>query len=488
MVTAAVLLATPDALVGVFYDDGIYAALARSLAEGGGYRVPYLPGQPPAVHYPPGYPAFLALLWKLWPSFPGNVALLKGANAVLMGLFTAMAALYLAPRIALRPRAIILVLVVAVTSVPMLAVATVLFSEPLFLVLAAGALWAADRARVADGRAVLILAAGAGLLAGVATLTRSIGVALILAIVASLIIARRHAAAASAALPAVALVLPWSVWSARHAGAVDPAMVSNYGTYGQFMAQAGASWLSPMSVVDMIRPLAGITVPLAHPAARLLGGVLLVTLILMGLRALWAGARALVLFLGAYVAVVATWPYGPDRFMWGILPWLAIAAVVGLRAATRSTPAIKRAAIASAVVLLAGFARFQIGGILRGGATAAQRDISATFREVLPWVIRQTDSSAIIAGEDEALIWLYTGRRAVPSYLWRVEGRGAESFGADSLRAFLDRNAATHLVLAGPGTDAAPTVDDLIGRHPRYLRMVHAWPGAMFAFQIQRGG
>ncbi len=54
--------------------DGIYLALAKSLAEGHGYHLLYLPGAPGGVHYPFGYPAFLAALWKLWPSFPANVA------------------------------------------------------------------------------------------------------------------------------------------------------------------------------------------------------------------------------------------------------------------------------------------------------------------------------------------------------------------------------------------------------------------------------
>ena len=76
LVAAAVAAALmPRALVGVFYDDGIYVALARSLAEGHGYHLLYLPGAPAAVHYPPLYPAFLALLWRVWPSFPDNVVL-----------------------------------------------------------------------------------------------------------------------------------------------------------------------------------------------------------------------------------------------------------------------------------------------------------------------------------------------------------------------------------------------------------------------------
>ena len=59
------LLALNQALVGVFYDDGLYAGLATALASGHGYVHPNLPGMPGAVHYPPLYPAILTPLFGL---------------------------------------------------------------------------------------------------------------------------------------------------------------------------------------------------------------------------------------------------------------------------------------------------------------------------------------------------------------------------------------------------------------------------------------
>src|SRR5690606_32694246 len=72
--------------VGVFQDDGIYTILGKALASGEGYRYPNLPGAPPATHYPPGYPLFLALLWRVAPVFPSNVAIFTFAN---VGFLTA---------------------------------------------------------------------------------------------------------------------------------------------------------------------------------------------------------------------------------------------------------------------------------------------------------------------------------------------------------------------------------------------------------------
>jgi len=59
------LLAINPYPLGVLHDDAVYAILAKSLATGHGYRYLNLPGEPPATHFPPGYPLFLAALWRM---------------------------------------------------------------------------------------------------------------------------------------------------------------------------------------------------------------------------------------------------------------------------------------------------------------------------------------------------------------------------------------------------------------------------------------
>src|SRR5256885_15043152 len=54
-------------LVGVFYDDGVYAGLGWALGHGLGYVHPNLPGTPAAVHFPPLYPLLLAPLFRVLP-------------------------------------------------------------------------------------------------------------------------------------------------------------------------------------------------------------------------------------------------------------------------------------------------------------------------------------------------------------------------------------------------------------------------------------
>ena len=486
---AAVILAVmPHTMVGVFYDDGIYLALAKSLATGHGYHLQYLPGAPGAVHYPFGYPLFLAALWKLWPSFPANVVLFRGANAVLMGLAAAFLVAHLAPRLE-QPRWLTaLVVVAAATAVPMVAVATVLFSEPLFIVLAALACWAADATSKRDGVGALKLALLAGLLAGLSALTRSIGVAVIGGVVLGLGFAQRRREAVVAAVAAALPLVPWLIWSGAHHASVDPLMASNYGTYGDFLRQGGSNWLSLESFGEVARPLAAISLPPVATAARVILGLLALAVLLTGFGTLTRRAPAAGWMLWCYVVIVALWPYAPDRFVWGALPWLAVAFAAGvLRVATLETRAVRPFAWIAAAAVAVGFGRLQVQGYRIHGETSEQTGISATFDEIVPWIRSATDSNAVVAGEDEALLWLYTGRRAVPSYLWRVHGRDAESFGPDSLHAFLERSGATHLILTGPGSDAAPTIDALISRKPGYLQLIRVWPGQLMAFRIQRG-
>jgi hypothetical protein len=59
LVLAGRALALNRALIGVSYDDGLYAGAAVALSHGQGYVHPPLPGTPAVVHYPPLYPLLL---------------------------------------------------------------------------------------------------------------------------------------------------------------------------------------------------------------------------------------------------------------------------------------------------------------------------------------------------------------------------------------------------------------------------------------------
>ncbi len=492
---AAVAIALlPRALVGVFYDDGIYAALAKSLVEGHGYRLLYLPGAPAAVHYPPLYPAFLALLWRAWPDFPANVFLFRVANAVLLGLFAGGLAAYLARRRALPPAAAALVAAVGCTAVPLLSVVTVLFAEPLFLVLALAAWWLADEARGVAGRRAAALAAAAGALAGLAGLTRSIGVAVAAGVVLALLVARRRREALLAAGAAALLLAPWAAWTAAHDVGIETVLKAGYGTYGDLLRQAGWRWLTPDALWDVLRPLGYLAFSTLRPAWHPALGAPALAVLVIGAVALTRSAPALGWSMAWYALVVLLWPYAPDRFVWAVAPVLAAMLVMGGVALWRAAAAradrwrwaLRALAVAGIGPAVIGFGGYQYAGLARRWPTSTQRGISASFERIVPWVRRSTPETAVLAGEDEALLWLYTGRRAVPSYLWHLEGRRDRSFGPDTLRAFFDRSGVSYVIITGPRSDAVPTLDDVRSLFPGYLRAAAGWPGEMEADWVDR--
>jgi len=119
--------------VGALRDDSMYLELAKALATGNGYRWLNLPGMPAATHFPPGYPAVLAVLWLMAPSFPANVVLFKLANTVFATLSAVCLARFVRQRFDLGEVASPLFALAATLAVPMLTLATQVMSEPLFL-------------------------------------------------------------------------------------------------------------------------------------------------------------------------------------------------------------------------------------------------------------------------------------------------------------------------------------------------------------------
>ncbi len=433
-------------LVGVFYDDGLYAGLGWALGHGLGYIHPNLPGAPVGVHFPPLYPLLLAPLFASLPpaaaGFAGkllNVGLagvgagLIAWHATRRGLLGAAAPWWLAAA----------VVGAASLAVPMLTVLTSLLSEPLFGALLAAAVILADEAPPTSG-GFAWQASLAGLAAALALLTRSIGVAAGAGIVLFLLGVRRahRDAVLIAALPVAGAALVWGIWVLRFRNGIDPALAADYGTYGDVLHQAGLSTLATRPL-DLPRPLAVLTlgwVP-SFAAYYLLG----VPALAVGVYGLWllVGRSSVGLTLACYLAILAVWPVPPDRFLWAVLR---------------------------------GFAG-------RWWAAAPQR-ISANLTELVPWV-GSLPRRAVVATDAEPLFWLYTGRRAVPSYLFTYEG-GAEvrASPAEQL-AFFERAGVTHVLLTGPGP-ATAQLAALVATAPGRLKPVHRWSGGRVAFEVAR--
>ncbi|HXG33773.1 MAG TPA: hypothetical protein VNJ11_10430, partial [Bryobacteraceae bacterium] len=157
-------------------DDGLYLVGAKSLAEGNSYRILSLPGEPCQTKYPPLYPMLLALVWRWNPHFPENLAAL-GVLAWLMAPLTVLAASRLYSELGVAPRdRLALCAFLAVHPLVSL-LSTHLLAELPFAGLVFAAIALAERAaRRPDGYG---LAALAGAVAGLAYLTKSAGIVLL---------------------------------------------------------------------------------------------------------------------------------------------------------------------------------------------------------------------------------------------------------------------------------------------------------------------
>src|SRR6185437_5090566 len=157
--------------VGGYFDDGMYVVLAKALATGHGYHWLNLPGYPAATHFPPGYPFVLSLLWRVFPSFPGNVIVFKAANIVFLACSAAGVAIFARRRVGLPRWGAVAVALSASLGLPTLILGTQVMSEPFFLALLFPTLLFAERIADGDRRIGAIVALGVAV--GLVTLVRT---------------------------------------------------------------------------------------------------------------------------------------------------------------------------------------------------------------------------------------------------------------------------------------------------------------------------
>ncbi|HEX4468350.1 MAG TPA: hypothetical protein VH080_02395, partial [Gemmatimonadaceae bacterium] len=221
--------------VGAAHDDGMYVILGKALATGHGYRWLHVPGAPPATHFPPGYPAVLALLWWLFPAFPANVIVFKLANALFMGVAASGCFWLVRSRFEMSDVGAAGFAIVATLGIPTLTLSALVMSEPLFLALLLPTLLLAERVANDESNRIRDVVALA-LLIGVATLVRTHGIALIGAVALMLASRRRFRTAALFMAIVLVLLLPWQIWVATHAGVVPMTMRGNYESYSAWFS------------------------------------------------------------------------------------------------------------------------------------------------------------------------------------------------------------------------------------------------------------
>ncbi|MGQ0766512.1 MAG: hypothetical protein ACT4OZ_12695 [Gemmatimonadota bacterium] len=476
---------------GVFQDDGIYVVLAKSLATGEGYRFLNLPGAPAAAHYPPAYPAFLALLWKVWPAFPANLTLFKVANAVLLGVAAWLAYGFARARAGLGARSAVAGVGLFAVCAPLVLLTVMVLSEPLFLVCLFPVLLLCERSAESDSARDAALAGAA---VGLLSLVRTLGIFAAPLLLLMLCRRGRWRAALAAAVALGAVLLPWQLWVNAHEAVIHPVLAGKYGSYSGWIAGAlredGPMFLVRVAVHNL-RELTALgwaststdTLPVA---VRLAASAALTAIFFAGLVGLARRAPVTVGFIACYLLVVLVWPFAPARFVWGIWPLVGIAFALGGLELVRSAAAVRWGrpmAVAVVAMLMAGYGVYNVRGTARDWWGMVQGPVAARARPLAAWVVANTDTSAVVATDDDVLVHLYTGRATVPTGAFTPQEHlrpQTPAFATAQLRDLL-ASYPISFVLASTefGTYAAR---GLVQSHPAELRVVTALAtGAVFA-------
>ncbi len=252
-------------------DPSRYVVLGQSIARGWGYRYAYLPGQPLHTLSPPGFPALLALVWLVAPEFPANLVGFQLVSVLFTVLTIPVAYWLLVETEQLsRREAGVLVLVAALNPLTILFAARFVGSEATYGFFSLAALLLLTRVtRDPRGRWWGLL--GAAVAATAAYLTRTVGIALAIAGVGSLLVSRRPRRAAVFLALFGLLIAPWAI---RNALAGSSPLIGDY-TSDFWAREYGRPSAGQIGVADLVVRVTGNA--WAH-STRLLPGLIAPTL------------------------------------------------------------------------------------------------------------------------------------------------------------------------------------------------------------------
>ena len=416
-------LAIVDALpVGVVADDSFYVILARALASGEGYRYLNVPGHPAGTHFPPGYPALLALLSLVVPAFPASVVAFKAVNAIFLAAASVCVALLLRSRVGLGAAWSIGAGAVTAVSVPLLILGNLVLSELCFLAIALALLLALERLVDEPAPTWRVLALGAAI--GVCALVRTHGIVLVPAALIALGARRRWRDAALLTAAAFVTLLPWQLWVARHGGTLPSPMLGMYDSYASWWVRGvrtlGVSMI-PATIAkttsETSTMLAVLFSPMRGAAAHTATLVALALLVAAACAAAWRRMPVTLLFLAGYLAIVIVWPFQTARFVWTVWPLLlALVAIGGWAALGRPAwRAPLRLALAAAFVWVSvGYAAYELRGIRGRWWSSIPRANTPRIATAVRWVAANTATDELVATDYEGAVYLYTGRQALP--------------------------------------------------------------------------
>lgn len=410
-----------------FQDDAVYVTTAKALATGQGYRLTFLPGEPFQTKYPPLYPLVLAAVWRVNPDFPNNLGTMVAWNLVpLVALVLGLRRLYLKFGFSERGAGL---LTLAIGCVPAyIYLSASVMTECTFFALCIWTLVLLEEDTTG-------WAAAAGVLAGLAFMTRGAGAPLLLSAPVIFALRRRFRPALAFLAFAAPLPIAWQMWAALHKSTGITDWVSRF--YLDYAAMERLTvgldnlsyviWEDADSILTHIGEIfvfnLGHGSALGHHVARLIGVAALAGCVRLALRSRrWHYPG----FGVAFLAMMMVWHYPPDQRLFSPLTPLLVAGLwtelynlwtVARQTYARGRPGDRPVAVVFGLIL-ASFGVWVIFSTAEAvlvdlpAMAQASRIETARLRTTFAQVAAMTPKDATILADGDVLLHLYTGRRS----------------------------------------------------------------------------
>jgi len=466
---------------GDLHDDSFYYVSAKSLADGGGYRIESLPGEPAQTKYPPLYPLLLSIAWRLNPQFPDNLAIAAWISwLALPAVLVQLAALY--PRWEIPTGRTWLLLVLFAANPYVILFSTQLFSEMPFLALLLAAMLLVERA-AQGARAAAVMA---GAVAGLAYLTRSAGLALLVAAVVYLWPVRKQRQNAWLFAASMSpFIAGWMIWARLHQTPTTDTALIFYLDY--FRYEAASISLRDLHLFlwknldGFLWGLGGLVVPriISSTFLKILAEVVAIAMISGVVRLVRRGnAQLYALFALITAALLVIWHYPPnERFVLPLFP-LALAGLLAevehlggmLRTGLRHRDIGQRVVAAGfAVIIAAIFAgslvmQFLMDATYLPESTRQQRSANMDRLATYSWIRAGVPAEASFFTGEDALLYLYTGHHAMsnplPPPLWYREDHAGMVHWLTDIVPFSRAHGLTYFVFTGVDARQGMSNDD----------------------------
>jgi hypothetical protein len=500
---------------GIYHDDAIYVTTAKALASGQGYRLIDLPGAPIQTKYPFLYPALLALIWKIWPSFPNNLLAMQSLSLLAGAAVAGLSYLYLV-RFGYFARSVALAAgLLCATSMNFLYFATLTLSEIPFALLLLGALWALEE-QVRASRSSKIRQFFLGVLLALPFMCRTIGISLVP--VGLFVLYRHKLPLRWVAAAATAIVCSWFFWTLAVSIYFPQDQITGYYTnYLTWWLDNGFSFFARVLFNNLITSMVMsgyLGFPWLHQAFFSLKFVPYIFYSILGIM-IWIMLvkhaqkyQILPLYLISYAFIMIVWPWPPFRFLVPILPFLLAylcSGAIAIKQRLTFLPSSRPALMVGVGILLAAnlalvFIRGQANQETRYPLLIPQHpSVSwSSYESVFNWVNLHTSPDDLIASGLDTMIYLYTGRRGFRPFVGcpalMFYGDASQCLGTpEKLLQVMKAYQARFLVLTpmpgfGEEKPFAALLKELLQRHPGLLQPVYVGEDPRFVIFTVKSG